>query len=44
MALPPGGFIMLAFIIVGKRMIDNALALRKKVLVVSLDDEEVLVD
>ena len=29
MALPPGGFIMLAFIIVGKRMCDAALARRK---------------
>lgn len=29
MALPPGGFIMLAFIIVGKRLIDAALAKRK---------------
>jgi electron transport complex protein RnfE len=29
MALPPGGFIMLAFIIVGKRMCDAALAKRK---------------
>jgi electron transport complex protein RnfE len=29
MALPPGGFIMLAFIIVGKRMCDTALAKRK---------------
>jgi Na+-translocating ferredoxin:NAD+ oxidoreductase subunit E len=29
MALPPGGFIMLAFIIVGKRLIDTALANRK---------------
>jgi len=29
MALPPGGFIMLAFIIVGKRLIDNVLANRK---------------
>ena len=29
MALPPGGFIMLAFLIVGKRMIDNVLAARK---------------
>ncbi|MFI3196708.1 MAG: Rnf-Nqr domain containing protein, partial [Methylococcaceae bacterium] len=29
MALPPGGFIMLAFIIVGKRLIDQKLALRK---------------
>jgi electron transport complex protein RnfE len=28
MALPPGGFIMLAFIIVGKRLIDAALAKR----------------
>ncbi len=29
MALPPGGFIMLAFIIVGKRMCDGVLAKRK---------------
>jgi electron transport complex protein RnfE len=29
MALPPGGFIMLAFIIVGKRLIDQKIALRK---------------
>jgi electron transport complex protein RnfE len=29
MALPPGGFIMLAFIIVGKRMCDAALVKRK---------------
>lgn len=29
MALPPGGFIMLAFIIVGKRMCDAALAKRR---------------
>jgi electron transport complex protein RnfE len=29
MALPPGGFIMLAFIIVGKRLIDAALEKRK---------------
>lgn len=29
MALPPGGFIMLAFIIVGKRLIDAALARRQ---------------
>jgi electron transport complex protein RnfE len=29
MALPPGGFIMLAFIIVGKRLIDQKLAQRK---------------
>jgi Na+-translocating ferredoxin:NAD+ oxidoreductase subunit E len=30
MALPPGGFIMLAFIIVGKRLIDGFLAKRKQ--------------
>jgi len=30
MALPPGGFIMLAFIIVGKRLIDGVLAKRKQ--------------
>lgn len=30
MALPPGGFIMLAFIIVGKRMCDGMLAKRKQ--------------
>ena len=30
MALPPGGFIMLAFIIVGKRLIDQKLAQRKE--------------
>lgn len=29
MALPPGGFIMLAFLIVGKRLIDQKLAQRK---------------
>ena len=29
MALPPGGFIMLAFLIVGKRLIDQKIALRK---------------
>jgi len=29
MALPPGGFIMLAFLIVGKRLIDQKLATRK---------------
>ena len=29
MALPPGGFIMLAFIIVGKRLIDQKIAQRK---------------
>ena len=35
MALPPGGFIMLAFVIVGKRLIDQKLA-RKKVSVTVL--------
>lgn len=30
MALPPGGFIMIAFLIVGKRMIDAALEKRKR--------------
>ena len=30
MALPPGGFIMLAFIIVGKRLIDKKLLQRKE--------------
>jgi len=29
MALPPGGFIMLAFLIVGKRLIDQKFAQRK---------------
>jgi electron transport complex protein RnfE len=29
MALPPGGFIMLAFVIVGKRLIDQKLAKKK---------------
>ncbi|MGR8935146.1 MAG: electron transport complex subunit E [Gammaproteobacteria bacterium] len=32
MALPPGGFIMLAFLIVGKRLIDRKLAARKAAL------------
>ncbi len=35
MALPPGGFIMLAFIIVGKRLIDLKLAQRKPAVVAS---------
>ena len=30
MALPPGGFIMTGFIIVGKRLIDKALEKRKQ--------------
>jgi len=29
MALPPGGFIMVAFLIVGKRLIDQRLASKK---------------
>ncbi len=38
MALPPGGFIMLAFLIVGKRLIDQKLASIKKAPVVVLDE------
>jgi electron transport complex protein RnfE len=30
MALPPGGFIMTAFLIVGKRLIDQKIAERKQ--------------
>ena len=35
MALPPGGFIMLAFLIVGKRLIDQKIAQRKVSVTVS---------
>jgi electron transport complex protein RnfE len=35
MALPPGGFIMLAFLIVGKRLIDQQFAKKKVVATVS---------
>jgi electron transport complex protein RnfE len=38
MALPPGGFIMLAFLIVGKRLIDQKLALRKVTVIVPTAD------
>jgi electron transport complex protein RnfE len=38
MALPPGGFIMLAFLIVGKRLIDQKLASIKKAPPVILDE------
>jgi electron transport complex protein RnfE len=41
MALPPGGFIMLAFIIVGKRLCDAALAKRNTVVqtIVTVEEE-----
>ena len=41
MALPPGGFIMLAFIIVGKRLCDAALAKRNTVVptIVAIEEE-----
>jgi electron transport complex protein RnfE len=38
MALPPGGFIMLAFLIVGKRLIDQKLAQRKVSTIVPTTD------
>jgi electron transport complex protein RnfE len=38
MALPPGGFIMLAFLIVGKRLIDRKLAAGKNPLQQTVTD------